>query len=512
MKPLAARRRAPTVPSSGPSVSARPLSASPWRTAVALAGLAVLAACGGGNDNAPPARPAVTPDTAAPVLTITSSVASGVTATAPFTLTFSFSESVGTSFTVDDILVNGGTKGTFTRSGPAEATLVVRPTAGLEGDVIVTVPTGAFNDGAGNGNTAAIVTRQKVDMPGDPVTPPSDERVSFDETVPPNLIGFEGIEEAVIVPDPTAATNRVARVTKGAGAQPWAGVTIATLPSDAVPRVALRAGRTTATARVWSPDAGITVRLKIEDASNRDVSVETDATVTTAAGWQTLTFNFANHAAGTPALNLAATYNKVSIFLNFGQSGAQAGGAKTYYVDDLVWPAEGGGAGGDGITRTVIGFNEPSFGVTSFEGLVAAAVADDPSSSGNAVLRMVKGPGGQPWAGATVFTTATGQSVGPIGFSATKVITLRVYSPAPGKTIMLKVEDSNDDKLFMEATAVTTASGTWETLSFNFAAPSNGTFNAARTYDRISVFPNFMTKPTADEEYFFDDLSFPAPT
>jgi hypothetical protein len=139
-------------------------------------------------------------------------------------------------------------------------------------------------------------------------------------------------------------------------------------------------------------------------------------------------------------------------------------------------------------------------------------VADDPASAGNAVLRMVKAPGGQPWAGATVFTTASGQSVGPIGFAATKVITMRVYAPAAGKTIMVKVEDSGDRNVFMEATAVTTASGAWETLSFDFAAPSNGAFDAARTYDRISLFPNFMTVPAADEEYFFDDLAFPAPT
>ena len=44
-----------------------------------------------------------------------------------------------------------------------------------------------------------------------------------------------------------------------------------------------------------------------------------------AAAWETLTFNFANQAAGTAALNLAYTYNKVSIFFNFGVTGAVAG-------------------------------------------------------------------------------------------------------------------------------------------------------------------------------------------
>ena len=54
-----------------------------------------------------------------------------------------------------------------------------------------------------------------------------------------------------------------------------------------------------------------------------------------ANGWETLTFDFANQAAGTAALNLAYTYNKVSIFFNFGVTGAAAG-AKTYYFDDVA--------------------------------------------------------------------------------------------------------------------------------------------------------------------------------
>jgi len=53
-----------------------------------------------------------------------------------------------------------------------------------------------------------------------------------------------------------------------------------------------------------------------------------------ANAWETLTFNFANPAAGTAALNLASTYNKASLFPNFGTSGANGGGG-TWYFDDL---------------------------------------------------------------------------------------------------------------------------------------------------------------------------------
>ncbi|MGS0758793.1 hypothetical protein ACVBEH_31035, partial [Roseateles sp. GG27B] len=63
--------------------------------------------------------------------------------------------------------------------------------------------------------------------------------------------------------------------------------------------------------------------------------METEATTTVASGWQTLTFNFASQATGTAALNVATLYNKASVFFNFGKTGAQAGAAKTYYLDDL---------------------------------------------------------------------------------------------------------------------------------------------------------------------------------
>ena len=88
------------------------------------------------------------------------------------------------------------------------------------------------------------------------------------------------------------------------------------------------------TLKVWSPDAGITVRLKVEEHGNNTHTVETDAVTTVAGQWETLTFDFANQGAGTAAINLAYTYDKPSVFFNYGVNGATAG-EKTYYFDDL---------------------------------------------------------------------------------------------------------------------------------------------------------------------------------
>jgi len=86
---------------------------------------------------------------------------------------------------------------------------------------------------------------------------------------------------------------------------------------------------------LYSPAAGVDIKLKLQNASNASQSVETD--VTAAQGWQTLVFDFANPAANTAALNAAATYNNVIIFPNFG---ATTAAAATYYVGPITFLGE----------------------------------------------------------------------------------------------------------------------------------------------------------------------------
>lgn len=163
--------------------------------------------------------------------------------------------------------------------------------------------------------------------------------VSFQETnVNYNLVGFEGAEASSIVTDPTDAQNTVGKVIKSTSAQTYAGTSI----TDVVNNV--QVGFSTAipfsattkqmTVRVWSPDAGIRVRFKVEDHLDPTHSVETEAVTTVAGQWETLTFDFANQATGTAALNLAYVFDKATIFFNFGTNGATAG-EKTYYFDDI---------------------------------------------------------------------------------------------------------------------------------------------------------------------------------
>ena len=82
--------------------------------------------------------------------------------------------------------------------------------------------------------------------------------------------------------------------------------------------------------KVWAPAAGIPVRLKLETINDNTKTVETQVN-TTAAGWQDLSFNFANPATGTAALDHAKTFNMASVFFDFGSGGS----GKTFYFDDV---------------------------------------------------------------------------------------------------------------------------------------------------------------------------------
>ncbi|WP_405233125.1 carbohydrate binding domain-containing protein, partial [Lentisalinibacter salinarum] len=186
-----------------------------------------------------------------------------------------------------------------------------------------------------------------------PVPPPPAPEfttITFDDPATTYTLTDFGGTASTVTNDPAGGANQVVLTVKSDTAQVWAGTTVSTLPGEAVPVIPLAADNTQMSVRVYSPDAGIPVRLKIEDASDPAIAVETEAVTTTVNAWETLTFDFANEAAG-PPFNPAATYSKVSIFFNFGTDGATAG-EKTYYFDDIaVGPGDAAPGGGELLTN-----------------------------------------------------------------------------------------------------------------------------------------------------------------
>src|SRR3990167_8162866 len=172
--------------------------------ACALAAAMMLSACGGGE--------ATSPDTVAPTVTVTSSAA-GTTATGAVTFTFAFSEDVGTSFTAEDIVVNGGAAGAFTMVSNTQYTLVVTPSVGATGTLAVSVSAAKFSDVANNANVVAAALDQAYNTVvasagGSTSTCTAAPCIGF-EAANVGLLAFEGLGSAEVVAEPFDPTNKV---------------------------------------------------------------------------------------------------------------------------------------------------------------------------------------------------------------------------------------------------------------------------------------------------------------
>ena len=163
--------------------------------------------------------------------------------------------------------------------------------------------------------------------------------VTFEETgVNYNMTDFGG-NASTLVPDPTNANNNVIQAIKTDQAADWAGTTIGTSGGFAT-NIPLTLTDSKMSVRVWSPEAGTPIRLKVEDSKDATHTCETQTNTTLAGAWEILEFDFANEAPGTAELSVGLangwTYNMASIFFNFGTEGAVAG-EKTYYFDDVYF-------------------------------------------------------------------------------------------------------------------------------------------------------------------------------
>ena len=303
--------------------------------------------------------------------------------------------------------------------------------------------------------------------------------VTFEDlTVDYTMSDFGG-NSSVLATDPINSSNHVMKSTKTPGAQVWAGTTVGTSLgfANVVPIIA---SNKKMTVKVFSPAAGLDVKLKIEDHNDGTKSVETDVNTTLANQWETLTFDFGSPASGTQNWNPSFNYDKASIFFDFGN----VGDGRSYYWDDVRFLQQ---------VNLPVTFDDPNvdYTVTDF-GSNQTIISVDPTSSSNNVMKSIKTNGAQVWAGTTIGTPSGFASAIPISASRTKM-TVRVYSPAAGIDIKLKIEDHNNGANSVETDVKTTVANQWETLTFDFSQPASGTpaWNPSFTYDKASIFFDF---------------------
>lgn len=160
--------------------------------------------------------------------------------------------------------------------------------------------------------------------------------INFEGTTTNYTVTDFGGNVSTLLVDPTNASNMVTRSVKTSGAASWAGTTIST-PAGFSSAIPFTASNRKVYVSVWTPEAGIPVRLKVEVVGNPTQSCETQ-TVATISGWQMMEFDFNNQASGTAVFNPAFNFNMMSIFFNFGIDGATAG-EKTFYFDNVSYAA-----------------------------------------------------------------------------------------------------------------------------------------------------------------------------
>jgi hypothetical protein len=284
--------------------------------------------------------------------------------------------------------------------------------------------------------------------------------------------------EVIDNPDATGAntTSKVAKLTKSAGAETWAGSFFETATALDLDNYSMIKVKT------WSPKSGAVVKLKIENA-DASVTHEVDLNTTVANAWEELSYDFS----AAPA----ADYVKVVIFFDFGNAGDDS----IYYYDEIGLANEGGGPAP--LSFEDFEGTAPEF--TNFDG-GNASVIDNPQSSGintsAKVGQMIK-DGGQPWGGCFF---SKGDA---IDFSTYKKVKMKVWSNKVGAKVLFKVENKDDGGINHEVELSTSVANAWEELTFDYSS-----IDASKDYHKVVLIFDLGTvgDGSADFTYYFDDI------
>tara|TARA_E500000331_G_scaffold342228_1_gene375559 strand:- start:819 stop:2114 length:1296 start_codon:yes stop_codon:yes gene_type:complete len=242
---------------------------------------------------------------------------------------------------------------------------------------------------------------------------------------------------------------------------------------------------------------GTIVKFKLEGAAG---AAERDVEITVSSQWEVLTWDFT----GEPS-----NFNFIVFMFDFGNVG-DGSATSTFLFDDIEqW------FGGTQIDLP-LDFEGTSvnYTMTDFGGN-ESFLADDPMNSENKVMQVIKTSTAATWAGTTLGTPSGFATPIPLSLTDSK-ITVKVWSPAAGTPIRLKVEDANDPTHTCETETNTTVTEEWEVLTFDFVDQAPGTeflsigLERGWIYNMASIFFNFGTEgaTAGAKTYYFDEVKF----
>ena len=132
------------------------------------------------------------------------------------------------------------------------------------------------------------------------------------------------------------------------------------------------------------------------------------------------------------------------------------------------------------------------------DGAITIEYVDNPSISGinesDKVVKVTQTPGLETWAG--IFFDLAER----VDLSTLNGVKMKVYSPAAGQMVNLKMEDSADGSISSERSVATTVANEWEELTFTFSADDTDKF------DRVALFFNFLGAKDPETVHYFDDI------
>jgi hypothetical protein len=170
----------------------------------------------------------------------------------------------------------------------------------------------------------------------------------------------------------------------------------------------------------------------------------------------------------------------------------------TIFLDNLYFYFESGTQ----ITPTLpLDFESPTIDYkwNDFDG-GAVTLIDNPQSSGintsATVAQMIKSAG-QTWGGSWIELDA------PIDFSSDRTFSMKVFSPAAGTKVLLKVENGSNGAISYEKEALTTVGNQWEEVTFDYSEIDN-----SESYQKLVIIFELgtMGDGSADFTYLFDDI------
>ena len=197
----------------------------------------------------------------------------------------------------------------------------------------------------------------------------------------------------------------------------------------------------------------------------------------------------------------------------FGNTGYKmitrvAGFTNDFHTYQLWWTPESIRIGVDGDKNAAYFYyiTNSDLRPTDFGNATSTIISNGPVGAHGNVVQWAQTATSKGWAGSTLTTLNGAEFID----TTHQTVSIRVWAPAVGLDVKMKLENANDSTQHIEKDLQTTVVG-WQTMTFDFSIPTSGTaaFNNANVYNKANIFLDFMeTDSKIARTFYLDDFSY----